>query len=69
MAEQFAALSEELIEWIGRQHVFFVASAAPAGRSDSQRALRRRGKTANTGLSRMPRTRAGSRTSAAMTRF
>ena len=32
MAEQFDALSPELIDWIGRQHVFFVATAAPDGR-------------------------------------
>ena len=31
MAQQFAALSSELIEWIGEQHVFFVASAAKEG--------------------------------------
>ena len=31
MAEQFASLSPELIEWIGEQHVFFVASAATEG--------------------------------------
>ena len=32
MAEQFDALSPELIEWIERQHVFFVATAARDGR-------------------------------------
>lgn len=32
MAEQFDALSTELIEWIGQQHVFFVATAARDGR-------------------------------------
>lgn len=32
MAEQFDALSEELITWIGAQHIFFVASAARDGR-------------------------------------
>ncbi|MFU8816264.1 MAG: pyridoxamine 5'-phosphate oxidase family protein [Pseudomonadales bacterium] len=32
MAEQFASLSDELIDWIGRQHMFFVATAARDGR-------------------------------------
>lgn len=32
MAEQFDSLSPELIEWIERQHVFFVATAARDGR-------------------------------------
>jgi hypothetical protein len=32
MAEQFDALSPELIEWIAGQHLFFVASAARDGR-------------------------------------
>lgn len=32
MAQQFDALSGELIEWIGQQHVFFVATAARDGR-------------------------------------
>jgi hypothetical protein len=31
MAEQFDTLSTELIEWIGQQHVFFVATAARTG--------------------------------------
>ena len=31
MAEQFASLSPELIEWIGEQHIFFVATAAAQG--------------------------------------
>ena len=32
MAEQFESLSTELIEWINRQHVYFVATAARDGR-------------------------------------
>ncbi len=32
MAEQFESLSPELIDWIGRQHLFFVATAARDGR-------------------------------------
>lgn len=32
MAEQFSSLSPELIEWIGDQHVYFVATAARTGR-------------------------------------
>ena len=32
MAEQFPGLSDELRNWIGEQHVFFVATAAPDGR-------------------------------------
>lgn len=32
MAEQFDTLSPELAEWIGRQHLFFVATAARQGR-------------------------------------
>lgn len=32
MAEQYPALSQELIDWIHAQHVFFVATAAPDGR-------------------------------------
>ena len=32
MAEQFSSLSQELIDWIGEQHVYFVATAAQSGR-------------------------------------
>jgi len=32
MAEQYDALSPDLAEWIGQQHVFFVATAAREGR-------------------------------------
>lgn len=32
MAEQFDTLSDELIEWIAQQPIFFVATAAQAGR-------------------------------------
>ena len=32
MAEKFDALSAELINWIGQQHVYFVATAATDGR-------------------------------------
>ncbi len=32
MAEQFGALSEELISWIDNQHIYFVATAAREGR-------------------------------------
>ena len=32
MAEQFASLSDELIDWINQQHVYFVATAAQQGR-------------------------------------
>ncbi|MGE0622918.1 MAG: pyridoxamine 5'-phosphate oxidase family protein [Pseudomonadales bacterium] len=49
MAEQFESLSAELIEWIDRQHVFFVGTAARDGRvnvspkgRDSLRVLNRR---------------------------
>ena len=32
MAEQFESLSPELIDWVGQQHVFFVATAGRDGR-------------------------------------
>jgi predicted pyridoxine 5'-phosphate oxidase superfamily flavin-nucleotide-binding protein len=32
MAQQFDALSPDLIDWIGQQHIFFVATAARDGR-------------------------------------
>lgn len=32
MAKQFPALLDQHIDWIGRQHIFFTASAAPTGR-------------------------------------
>lgn len=32
MAQQFDTLSDELIEWIGQQHLFFVGTAARDGR-------------------------------------
>ncbi len=32
MAEQFASLSQELIDWIDQQHIYFVATAAQRGR-------------------------------------
>jgi len=32
MAEQFSSLSPDLIDWIGQQHVYFVATAARHGR-------------------------------------
>lgn len=32
MATQLPALTPDLMEWIGKQHVFFVATAAPDGR-------------------------------------